>query len=480
METATMTRADRFDVTFPLSDFLPVPPGGTVSEPAREVDVLAECDVCVLGGGPAGVCAAVAAARAGKRVVLIERQGCLGGMATAAWVNVWHKVVGTDDRTPVIGGLVTEAIERLGEFGAVQKTHLHHYIFCSETAKLVFDDLAVGSGVRLLLHAHFANVLRAGPRVTAALVEGKSGRGAIRADVFIDCTGDADLVRRAGLPTRLGDVHGRCQPPSLCFRVGGVKPGAASFGEALAALEEEPMDYNGRPYPTHLWGNVGVWDESERMVAGTRILGINSAETLDMTRMEVEGRYQLRWVLGRLRGLKGWEDCHLVDIAATAGPRESCRIRAEHQLARSEVLEGVRFPDAVAQGTYPVDIHNPDGGGILFEELDGTWRRPTARGVETGRWDGEPEGAPRRDTLCYQVPYRSLIPKGLENVLAAGRCAGADHASAAAVRVMVNCMQLGQAAGAAAAMLDSGADVRDVDAPALRQRLIADGVPLMD
>ncbi len=471
-----------FDVRFPLTDFLPDTPAAprTVAEPARDVPVIAECDVAVLGGGPAGVCAAAAAARAGKRVVLVERHGCLGGMTTIGGVNVWHKLLGTDNTTPVIGGLVGEAIDRLAAFGAVEETHIHNFIVCSETAKFVFDDLAIGSGVRLLLHTLLADVVRDGERIVAAIVEGKSGRGAILADTFIDATGDADLICRTGLATQLGDDQGRCQPPSLVFRVGGRKEDALPLHQIQAELFREPMPYNNQHYPTFLWGNPGVLNKAEQMMAGTRIVGINSADTRDMTRAEIEGRYQLRWVLGKMRQLRGWEDTFLIDVAAQVGTRESHRILAEHQLTRQEVLDGVSFDDAIAQGTYPIDIHNPAGPGILFEHLDGTWNRVHGDGSsEKGRWDGQPEDAPKRKTLCYKIPYRSLIPKGLTNVLAVGRCAGANHDSAGAIRVMVNCMQLGQAAGAAAAMLPGCRDVRDVNAADLRQRLIADGVPLL-
>jgi len=477
-----MTRSRDFDVTFPLTDYLPEAPAParSVPEPARDVPVIADCDVAVLGGGPAGVCAAAAAARAGRRVVLVERCGCLGGMATIAGVNVWHKLLGADDATAVIGGLVAEAVERLRALDAVEETHLHHFIFCSETAKFVFDDLAVGSGVRLLLHTLLAGAVRAGDRVVAAIVEGKSGRGAIVAETFIDATGDADLVRRAGGETQLGDAGGRCQPPGLCCRARGRTDGAMPLNRVQAQLFREPMDYNGRRYPTFLWGNPSVRDKAEHMVCGTRILGVNVADTRDLTRAEVEGRYQLRWVLGKLREQPGWEAATLVDVAAQVGTRESHRILADHQLTRAEVLEGRRFDDAVAQGTYPIDIHNPDGPGILFERLDGTWTRVAGDGAVTkGRWDGAADGAPARDTLCYGIPYRCLVPRGLSNVLAAGRCAGAEHDAAGAVRVMVNCMQLGQAAGTAAAMLPPAANVRDVDAGQLRARLIADGAPLL-
>ncbi len=477
---------DAYPVRFPLGGYLPeLAVSKTVREPARDLPVLAECDVAVFGGGSTGVCAAVAAARAGKRVLLVERWANLGGMATTAWVNIFHTLYGTDWKTKVIGGLTEEFIRRLQAMNAV----LNHspdgetgdWRICSEHAKFVFDDMAIGSGVQLLLHARVVGALRDGRRVTAAVVETKSGRGAVLANTYIDCTGDADLIRLSGVETTLGDGHGRCQAPSLVFRLQNRAEDAAGPPEIQRALFQQPMDYNGGVYSCFTWGNPSVWDRRQQMLAGTRVLNVNAADALDLTRAEVEARYQLRWVLGRIRELRGWSEAYLTDIGAQLGIRETHRILAEHTVTREEVLHGTPFPDAIAQGTYRVDIHSPDSPGILFEQLDG--RSQYVDGLaesKWSRWDGQPLDAPRRDTLCYSVPYRALIPRALDNVLAAGRCIGADHAAMGGLRVMVNCMQFGQAAGTAAAMLAAGQDVREVDPAPLRARLQEAGMPLRE
>ena len=474
----------RFDVEFPLRDFLPEKNSKrVVCEPAREIPVLTECDVAVFGGGPAGVCAAAAAARAGKRVVLVEKNGFLGGVATAANVTILHSLYGTDKTTKVIGGLPEEIIRRLQRAGGVYNSEKNgetgHWVICTETAKFVLDDLVIGSGAKVLFQTQLAGVVCEGRRITAALIEGKSGRQAVIANTYIDCTGDADLVRRAGVPTQLGNASGGCQAPSLCFRVRGKGPNAMPLGKVQAELFKTPMDYNGERYPTLLWGSDGVRDKSEVMMAGVRVLNVNAADSLDLSRAEVEGRYQLRWILSRLKTMPGWENAYLTDVATQIGIRESHRILADHQLAREEVLYGKTVDDVIAQGTYPIDIHRPDGPGIVFENLDGTTRHIAGdRTVTAGRWDGQPEGAPPRKTLCSQVPSRSLVPRDLDNVLAAGRCIGATHESAGAIRVMINCMQFGHAAGAAAAMTPAGGCARNVNAKALQERLIEDGAPL--
>ncbi|HCD31219.1 MAG TPA: hypothetical protein DER01_02365 [Phycisphaerales bacterium] len=458
--------------------------GRTITEPAKTIQVLERFDVAVFGGGPSGVCAAVTAARMGRKVILVERHGFLGGMATAAIVNIWHTMLGMDKQTPIIGGLVNEIIMALKDQGAAynqnQDGQSGQWVIDPHVTKLLFDNIVVQSGAKLLLHAWIADVIREEDRITAVLVETKSGRYGIEADQFIDCTGDADIVRRAGIQTELGNATHQCQPPSLCFRVDNVARDAVPLHEAQSALFAEPMDYNGEYYPCFLWGSVMPGVDDERMLSGVRVLNINAADAFDFSRSEVEGRQQLQWVMRKLRQLKGWGSARLVEIPAQIGIRESHRILAEHQVTREEILTGHRFSDTVIQGTYPIDIHRPDGPGITFERLTGM--RDVIDGkrrASSCRWDDQPMDAPYRDTLCWCVPYRSQIPLGLSNVLAAGRCIGARHDSAGAIRVMVNAMQLGQSAGAAAAMALTH-DVRTVDTSELREQLIGQSVPLLE
>ncbi|MCC7145323.1 MAG: FAD-dependent oxidoreductase [Phycisphaeraceae bacterium] len=469
---------------FPLENFLPTGPDQrTITEPARQVPVLAECDLAVLGGGPAGVCAAVAAARAGLRVVLVERYGFLGGMATAANVNIWHSLYGNDHATQVIGGLPEEIIRRLQRIRGIKNDAPDGQTGCwhvdSELTKLVFDDMVLGGGVKLVFHCWMADVVCTGRKVTAAIVENKSGRQAILARLFVDCTGDADLCRRAGAAVQLGNRQGRCQPPTLCFRVQGAKPGAVNLPAIQAELYKLSMDYNGGKYPCFLWGTQAVNDAHEIMLAGTRVLDVNVGQAGDFTKAEIEARYQMRWVLKNIQKMKGWEDVRLIDIATQIGCRESYRIMAEHQVTRDELLHGHVFDDVIAQGNYPIDIHHPHEPGITFEYLDGTRRIVRGdRQTIMERWDGQPTGAPPRSTLCWTMPYRSLVPRDLDNVIAAGRCVGADHEAAGAIRVMINAMQFGEAAGMAAALTPTEGGFRQVDVARLQKQLMSLGVPL--
>lgn len=470
---------------FPLGGFLPAARDAqTIAEPARQIPVAADCDVAVLGGGPAGVCAAAAAARAGASVVLVERYGYFGGTATAANVNIWHSLYGMDDKTQVIGGLPDEVIRRLQRWGGVRNAcedgETGTWAVDTELAKLAYDDVVLGSGVKVLLHTWLAGAVVEGRRITAAVVENKSGRQAVKARVFIDCTGDADLIRRAGVTTQLGNGAGHFQPPTLCFRVQVKQGPVMPLRQVQAELYKTSMDYSGEPYSCFLWGCQTPGEPREYMLAGTRILGVNVADARDLTRAEIEARYQMRWVYERMREMTGWSDSRITDIAAQIGLRESHRILADHQLTREELLHGTRFDDAIAQSTYRIDIHHVDGPGITFEGIDG--HREIIHGDRTRlleRWDGQPNDAPPRHTLCYFIPYRSLIPKALDNVLAAGRCIGTNHDSAGATRVMINAMSFGQAAGAAAELAAHTGDVRGVDPAGLRGHLIAAGVPLL-
>jgi ribulose 1,5-bisphosphate synthetase/thiazole synthase len=192
----------------------PSPPGATIREPARDVPVVAECDLCVIGGSCTGVFAAVAAARLGARVTLVENLGLFGGVATASLVNIWHSIFDTTGKQQIIGGLTTEVIERLKKRNAVivsPPSASRHFVFNSAELAIELDELVREAGVRPFLHARFAAPVVEAGRVVAAVIEDKSGRRAIRARYFVDATGDGDLVARIPLPTRTDSA---IQPPT--------------------------------------------------------------------------------------------------------------------------------------------------------------------------------------------------------------------------------------------------------------------------
>lgn len=453
-------------------------------EPGRDLPVIADCDVAVFGGGPAGACAAAAASRAGMSVVLVERYGFLGGMATAANVNGWDSLFGMDRATQIIGGLPEEIIRRLEHLNAATNLaddgRTGPWLIDSESTKLVYDDVIVSSGAKLLFHTWLAGSLVDNGKVVAALVESKSGRAAIKARIFIDCTGDADLIRHCGHPVETGDGQGHFQPPTSCFRVGGVSEPRTHMRKVQTELFKQVMEYNCERYPCQLWGRAGVFDKTDWTVAGTRIPGIDASDVHSFTKGELESRYQMRWLMKQMRRFPGYEKTWLVDIPTQLGIRETHRIVADYMMTREDVLYARHHEDSIAQGTWPIDIHNPKGAGTRLEYLDGTVKTVNADGTSTfTRWDGQPDNAAKRDSLCWHVPYRSLIPRELTNVLAAGRCIGAHHDAAGAIRVMIIAMQLGQAAGIAASLAIESGNVRTLDINTLRLRLRDANVPLL-
>ena len=428
----------------------------TIREAPRETPVAADVDVCVVGGSCTGVFAAVAAARLGAKVALVELNGFFGGVATASMVNVWHSLHDTTGQRQIIGGLTAEVIERLDRRDAV----LHHdprnrskgVELNSEVLKLELDVLVTEAGVRPFLHTMFVAPAVEGGRMVAAIIEDKTGRRAIRAKQFIDATGDADVVHRMGLPTyRRDDV----QPPSLCAILRGL--GAIARKHRGFNINRVVFD---KQYAQALrkgfsWSARVPGGRDETMLAGTRVFGADCSDADELTRAELEGRRQVRAVCDLLREhFLGGKGVPLLTLPTKIGIRETRHARCLHQLTVEQVLKGEPFPDAIANGSYRVDVHSARGAGVKFRDL--------------------------KDTTFYRVPYRSLVPQGSRNLLVAGRCLDADEGAFGAVRVMVNCNQMGQAAGVAAWLaLDGGVDVAKVDAAKLRATLKQQGAAVL-
>jgi len=446
-------------------------PMKTITESARELPVACEVDVCVLGGSCTGVFAAVAAAREGASVALVERQGFFGGMATAALVSVWHSDMDTEFSRVIIGGLTREVIDRLAKRDAVimHKENPHSsFVLGTEELKCELDELVAGVGVTPFLHSRFvAPVLDedSAGSVAAAVIEDKSGRRAIRAKVFIDATGDGDLIARVPYSfTKRDDL----QPPTMCVRLAGVTDQGA-LSEAISGAMEAGALPHGFAWWTGVAGAPG-----ELMLAGTRVPDCDCSDADSLTHAEIEGRRQVRALVDYIRGhARGCEGVRVSVLPASIGIRETRHCECLHTLTEEEVLSGLRFDDAVANGSYRVDVHHSDKPGLTFRYLDGR-EEYVVPGAETvrGRWREETGESP----TFYQIPYRSLVPRGSANVLVAGRLMGADRGAYGAVRVMVNCNQTGEAAGTAAAICAaSGSGVADVDAPELRGRMSAAG-----
>jgi hypothetical protein len=439
-----------------------------IQEKARTTPVTHVCDVCVIGGSCTGVFAAVAAARLGARAAIVEALGFFGGTATASLVNVWHTHLDAAFKKRIVGGLADEVIDRLKRRKAVidhGPTEQLQYVFSPTELTIELDRLVTESKVRPFLHARFVAPVIQDGRVDAIIIEDKSGRRAIRARQFVDASGDADLVHRMGLET---ERPGILQPPATCAIFQGLDKVFEQNPQVRLrkALFDPKMPKSLRP--GFLWTTPLPGCKDLYMVAGPRVTGADCSDADELTRAEMEGRRQIRQLHEMIRSVfKGGEGVTLQGLPARIAIRETRHARCLHQITEMELLSGKPFPDAVANGSYRVDLYDPEVDGFVFRYLDGREEVVFADGRrETGRW----RGVAKHQATYYQIPYGALVPKGAENVLVAGRCVDADAGALGAIRVMVNAGQMGQAAGIAAWLAaDSDCRVADVDVKRLRK-----------
>lgn len=443
----------------------------TVTEPARTVPVHGDFDVVVLGGGPAGIAAASAAARNGASVLLAERYGFLGGMGTAAGVTNFcglHANVFGDIRQ-VVHGVATDLLGRMRALDGLNEPHLilgkiHAQAYDMSAFKCAADALLVEAGVNLLFHALAAGVLKdAQGRIAAVLLETKSGRIAVRGRSFIDCTGDADLAHWTGVPTEKGDAQGHMLYPTLMFRVGEVD--AARAGDAwrtipeLMDATEKAGEYKFprrgaivRPQQHSYEWRVNVTQLKKPDGSAT-----DGTDAQSLSDGELEGRRQIVDYLSFLRAkVPGFEKSYALDIAPQLGIRETRRLVGEYMLTEADVVGCADFDDTVGVNGWPLEKH-------VAGDVQWVWPPiPQSRGYN-------------------QLPYRMMLPRrataaGTDNLLVAGRCASMTHDGQSAARVTGACFVMGQAAGTAAALaLRTGVSVHDIDRQQLQRRLVEQG-----
>jgi hypothetical protein len=436
----------------------------TITEPARQVPLYGEYDVIVLGGGPAGIAACVAAARAGRRTLLIERYGFLGGMGTAAGVTnfcgLHANVCGEMHR--VVQGVASELLARIDRLGGLNAPHLVlgkilAQAYDTAAYKIAADDLLGAHKVDILFHALGAGVvMHDAKRINALMVETKAGRQAVAADIFIDCSGDGDLAAWAGAPFEVGDNEGHMLYPSMMFRLNGIDPQKA--GEAwrtIPALMEE-AEARGHKFPRK--GAIVRPQKSqiEWRVNFTQLKrqdgsAINGLEPDDLTRGEIDGRRQAIQAFEFLRTVPGFENSYIVDLPPQLGIRETRRIVGGHVLSGADVLSCASFEDSIGVNGWPIEAHV--AGDVIFKFPP----IPGSRGFN-------------------ELPYRMLVPEGIDNLLIAGRCASMTHDGQSAARVSGACFVMGEAAGSAAALALSGnTPPRDVAVEKLQQALQQQG-----
>jgi ribulose 1,5-bisphosphate synthetase/thiazole synthase len=430
---------------------------GVVVQPEREVPVAADIDVLVVGGGSAGWAAATAAARHGCRTLLIEQYGFLGGMMTAAGVGCicgCYTCAPGSTRRQIVFGLCGELMRRLEERGAGFK-HLHRFQVDHHHAKVVLDDLILSAGVRPLYHTLCVDALTDGGAIRGVVVENKAGRQAVLARVVIDATGDGDVAMRAGVPFEKGDAGGRLQGPTYIFDMAGVDLDRAN--EALPrirTLMEEGIRSGEWSLP-RVSGSFSPLPRPGTVHANmTRVYLIDATDPDSLTRADVEGRRLALLYAAFLRTrVPGFERAYVAGLPPQIGIRETRRIMGEHVLTADDVLGARTFHDGICLASWPIELHDPAGPDTVRRHLEGD--------------------------QTYQIPYRSLVPLRIEQLLVAGRCFSSTREGNGSARVMAYAMAMGQAAGTAAALaLEAGVTVRRVSPAALRADLERQGVLL--
>ncbi len=438
---------------------------GAVAEGAQRTPLLAQTEVLVLGGGPAGIAAAASAAAAGREVLLVERYGFLGGMGTAAGVTNFCGLHGNvhGKMQRVVHGVADELLQRIDALGGLNAPH---EIFGRTLAqaydgaayKCAADELLLGRGVKLLFHALAAGALmhEAG-HIDALLVETRSGRRALGAQIFIDASGDGDLMAWAGAPWQQGDVMGDLLYPTLMFRVAGVDDGRA--GEAWR--EVGPRMAEAQRAGRHRFArqgailrpmkHAGEWRVNVTQIANAQGRAMDGTDALQLSAGEVEGRRQVREFFAFLRSeMPGFEQAYLLEIAPQVGIRETRRLVGQAVLTRDDVLGCADFDDSIGVNAWPLEQH-------VAGDVRWSWPAEGSRGFN-------------------QLPWRMLLPQGVPNLLVAGRCASMSAEAQSAARVSGGCFVMGEAAGLGAALaLQGGCSVADIDVAVLQRRLQQQG-----
>lgn len=430
----------------------------------KEIPVVAECDVLVVGGGPGGTGAAVMAAECGAKVVLAEQHGCMGGTATFAEItpmmrnhyaedgNITHAE--TMDR-PVYPRMMKQMQSYLSDFDFSEpgaNWSNRKLVVSKSLISLAMEDLCLEAGVKLFYHFTLVDVVRKGRRIEYAVFRTRSGYAAIQAKTFVDASGNADLAAFAGCGFEYGDrEHGLCQPMTLCFKLSGVDVKNINWDEVQKLYKEARergeidckrndilhMRYDFEPGVVHF--NT------------TRVLGRSAVDGLEFSEAEIEGRRQLRQFIKWIRkDVPAFKHSHLMSMGAEIGVRESRRVKGRAYLTEEDFNNRSKFPDAIARCNYPIDIHSVNGGSTRMV------------------WMGCNE--------YYEIPYGCIVPEDCDNLLVGGRPISVSHELHSSSRVMPPACSVGQAAGAGCALaVKRGCDPSALDGRDVRSLLVEHG-----
>lgn len=421
----------------------------------RLIHDICETEVLVVGGGPAGIAAAISSARNGSKTMLVEKCGFVGGMSTAATVGPFMTSYDGSGQKQIIRGIFDELVTRMEQRGGaihpskigvatpyaafIRTGHSHVTPFDSEMMKLVSEEMLQEAGVELLYYTQFLDCIIENGHIQSVVIAKKSGLAAVQPKIVIDCSGDADVAEKAAVPIIKGqEKGGEMQPATMFFRVYGVDT------EKVYRYVDECKDLMGRPfYGVFSWlieegmkngewkiarTEMGTYEcptKGEWKLNTTRIQGIDGTKSEDLTKASIEGRQQVQQVYKFLiKHVPGFENAKLMESGSVVGVRETRHIQGEYVIQKEDVLQSKTFDDDILLCSNAIDIHDDKTGGGEYVVVD-SW---------------------------YGIPYRSLVPKGCSNLLVAGKTISATSAAVSAFRVMPCCFGIGQAAGTAAAL----------------------------
>ncbi|NMB12085.1 MAG: FAD-dependent oxidoreductase [Firmicutes bacterium] len=419
-------------------------------EPARKIPIIEEVDVLIVGGGPAGFSAAINSARVGAKTMLVELAGQVGGMATTGLMSHWTGATR--------GGFYEEILDR-----SQDNNSQHRQIINPEKLKLVLLEMLNEEGVGLRLYTMFVDVIMEGNSTVGVVTESKSGREAFMAKVIVDGSGDGDVAAKAGVPFYKGrESDGKMQPMTIMFKVAGVDtnrailPGSFETTYQLPAGDLQTLGYKHLPYPA---GHVLLYRTTLPGVVTcnmTNCIEVDGTKAEDLTKAEYVCRKQIPQIVKFLQDyVPGFERCYVIASAACVGVRETRHFEGEYTLTEQDILEARLFEDWVITGAhFNFDVHGLTGPGL----------------DETGLQKGFPQKS------SYTIPYRCLLPKGVDGLLLAGRNISGTHMAHSNFRVMPICANIGQAAGIAAALsVRHGVKPRDLDVGLIQRVLREQG-----
>ncbi len=410
-------------------------------------------DLIVAGGGFAGATAALAAARQGISVLIIDKSGALGGAATNCLVTPFMRYYTTDDNGETMY-LSRGIFEELVTAMKARETKETGRYFSEEDLKLILNRKLLDAGADILFHSYIFEAVKDGNNITAVKVVNKTGVEVYEAEFFIDATGDADLAVYADCPTRLGrESDSLCQPMTLNFRVGGVDMEAFAKEKNEITPLYNKLQKQGKIKNIRENVLVFIYPNIDGVLHfnTTRVVKKNPINAAEVTIAEIEAREQVDEMMSFLKeNFSAFKNSYLMMTASEIGVRESRMIDGEYVLKVQDLYDCKKFEDGIAACNYDIDIHNPEGSGTSHYYF------------KTGTY--------------YTIPYRSLIPKNADNLLVAGRCISSDHEAQASYRIMPVCSTLGEAAGVAAAIaVKDGKTNKEIDVKKLQSLLTENG-----